>query len=65
MTVLQLFIHLLCFSLLEVAEIKRLSDSNGRLGSAVMKVRQTVQLTILGRGCGGDGGSISSSANIS
>jgi len=34
-----------------------------------MKVRQTVQLTVLGRGCGGDGGggcgSISCSASIS
>ena len=65
-----LYTFLLCFSLLELAEIKQLSHPNGRLGSAVMKVRQTVQLTVLGRGCGGGsgnggGGSISCSASIS
>jgi hypothetical protein len=55
------------FSLLELAEIKQLSLPNGRLGSAVVKVRQTVQLTVLGRGRGssGCGGSISCSASIS
>ena len=48
-----------------MAEIKRLSHPNGRLGSAVIKVRQTVQLTVLGRGCDGGCGSISCSASIS
>ena len=60
-----LYTFLLCFSLLELAEIKRLTHPNGRLGSAVMKVRQTVQLTVLGRGGGSGSGSISCSASIS
>jgi hypothetical protein len=56
-----LYTFLFCFSLLELAEIERLSHPSGRLGIAVMKVRQTVKLTVLGRG-GGGGGSISSSS---
>jgi hypothetical protein len=60
-----LYTFLLCFSVLELAEIKQLSHPNGRLRSAVMKVRQTVQITVLGRDCGGGDSSVSSSDSIS